>query len=416
MININSPTVQSMLNNTPQGVGNMPTYTGPTVTTETYTIPNGIWNPSIGQQMPYPSPREMVTQMGRSNIYSPSTFAPINIVGAANPGYNAAFSNYSNPYMGQGSYGGISNPYAPYQPPIYTQGYQSIYPQYQSYTPYQQPIYPGFGYIPAPIDEQSSLILECCMLSGLTYDEQLRHTSNIMKRISRIVSHNIGRSEEEAKRFESDYDIIPKFIPVESIDIPYSGLNGITCQIVKGDEVIYSTVIKNNFIDNSCILEVRSIERNMWIRKQEQELIYRRNVYLNSTSPMRSIDNLGLAEFFTSNAVVEAFSKELNDYYNRRIVYNNISSVYDKKSFKERLTIGSITSEQVSAMGRFAGRYGVMPCGREVYPSHDPSVASSFSYDPSTGKCHITAPGFIQDRLNRAREQFMRSIDTNNDQ
>ena len=52
-----------------------------------------------------------------------------------------------------------------------------------------------------------------------------------------------------------------------------------------------------------------------------------------------------------------------------------------------------------------------MPDGRPVSPSHDPSVAQSFSYDPSTGQYNITAPNFLQNRFEAARQSFIRSID-----
>lgn len=424
MLNINSPTVQMMLQNTPQGFGNMPIYygNGPTITTEAYTVPQGTVIPEVGQQMPYPSPKEMVAQIGQSNVYTPSQFAPVNVVGAYNPGYQAAFSNYSNPYMGQGSYGGIPQPYNPYQQPsMYQQGYQSLYPQYQQpYNPYQY-AYPQNGYyygycpIPAPIDKQSAAILECCMISGLNYDDQLKANSEVMKMMSRIAGHNLGRSEEEQQKIEDGYTIKPKFITIDQKVSSY-GANGISCEIIKGDKVIYSTIVRSPVPDYSRIYETRRIEQQKKQFEQEQAMILQRNMYLYNNSLMRRLDNMNLAETFTSDVMVEAFSKELNDYDARRIIYSNINSIYNNKDFKSRLVNEVMTPEQMKVVNRFTGRYGVMPDGREVYPSHDPSVATSFSYDPTTGKYNITAPNFIQSRIDKAREQFRMSIDSNEDQ
>ena len=65
---------------------------------------------------------------------------------------------------------------------------------------------------------------------------------------------------------------------------------------------------------------------------------------------------------------------------------------------------------RVSASARFTGRYGVMPDGRPVSPGHDPSVAESFSYNPSTGQYSVTAPNFIANRMEQARARFIQSI------
>ena len=140
-INLNSPTVQAMLNNTPYGVGNLPVYFG-SAPTITGTVESAQNQPT--QQMPFPSPKEMLTNGGQSMIYNPTTFAPQpNIVGGYNPSFNAAFSGYSNPYMGIGSYGG----------------------------------FPSYGYSPfqyAPMDDDARDRLMRAEINGLTYDEQLK--------------------------------------------------------------------------------------------------------------------------------------------------------------------------------------------------------------------------------------------------
>jgi len=45
-----------------------------------------------------------------------------------------------------------------------------------------------------------------------------------------------------------------------------------------------------------------------------------------------------------------------------------------------------------------------------VSPQHDPSISSSFSYNPVTGTYDIKPPGFIADRLEAARQRFINSI------
>ena len=52
-----------------------------------------------------------------------------------------------------------------------------------------------------------------------------------------------------------------------------------------------------------------------------------------------------------------------------------------------------------------------MPDGRPVSPGNDPAVAESFSYNPNTGQYTITAPNFIQNRMEQARQSFIRSLE-----
>ena len=86
--------------------------------------------------------------------------------------------------------------------------------------------------------------------------------------------------------------------------------------------------------------------------------------------------------------------------------------VYDKNSIHAllRKSAGLAPVGEQKAMERFVGRYGVMPDGRPVSPSHDPRIAESFSYNPATGEFSVTAPNFIRDRIEKAKESFKRSL------
>ena len=118
MLNINSPTVQSMLRNTPQGFGNIPIYSGngPTITTETIAVPSQEQQNINGTnqfQTPFPSPKEMLMNGGQNTIYNPTSFVPQGTmysqpqygyntggyVGGYNPNISSAFNGYYNPYM-----------------------------------------------------------------------------------------------------------------------------------------------------------------------------------------------------------------------------------------------------------------------------------------------------------------------------
>ena len=176
MLNMNSPTVQAMLNNTPQGFGNIPIYYGsaPVMTQTVQPIQQNT------NQIPYPSPKEMLANAGQSTVYQPTQFMPQNnIVGGYNPNFQNIFAGYNNPYMGYGTYGGF-------------------------------PSYNNQSYFMAPPDEDSRDRLEVAINNGLTYDEQLLQESNLYKSISRLVSKNIGRNEDEAKECEDAFNIYNK--------------------------------------------------------------------------------------------------------------------------------------------------------------------------------------------------------------
>ena len=359
MLNLNSPTVQAMLANTPQGYGNMPVYYGnsPTVSSQTNSIP-------------FPSPKEMITQTGQQTIYSPTSFAPRNIIGGYNPGYNAAFSGYNNPYMGYGSYGGYNN-------------------------------------YNAPPDIDSKERLEAAMLKGISYDEQLVEESNLYKTISRIVSKNIGRTEEEADKCASTFNIYNKY-PKENNEIKKKKIK-IRIALKIGDEIISETKESNcDKIDNRT--NINFIEYSKQIQKMRKDQIIRQQEIAYNEAPERQFDKTNLLDFLNHGAGVV-----MSDALLRKLQKQNaghILQVYNRNGFRERLlqNNGLKNKNQVNAIERFTGRYGIMPDGRPVSPGHDPSIASCFSYNPKTGQYDVTAPNFIRDKLELARDKFIQSI------
>jgi len=368
MLNINSPTVQAMMQNLPEGVGNMPVYFGntPTITTEQ----------NINQfNTPYPSPKEMLMQSGQQNVYTPTSFAPRNIVGGYNPGFQAAFDGYVNPYMGYGSYGGYG--------------------------------YYGYGY---PLDEETKQTLEMAAMNGLEYEEQIRMESDLYKKMSRTVSKCLGRTEEEAKRCEDafePYDKNPKpqyinRLPIKSMHI----------QIKAGDSVIADMPSREiNMYGYDCIGNSATVDNLRMRDSMIKADIANKSNNIYHSAPERSMDDMDIFDFFNKGAgvLIAADLVEKANYQNM----TRSSQLYNKERFGQRLLInnGYTPKSQRKAIDRFVGRYGVMPDGRPVSPGHDPAVAQSFSYDPSTGQYSITAPGFIQDRIEKARQSFINSID-----
>lgn len=379
-INLNSPTVQAMLNNTPYGVGNLPVYFG-SAPTITGTV-EPVQNQSV-QQMPFPSPKEMLTSGGQSMIYNPTTFAQQpNFVGGYNPSFNAAFSGYTNPYMGVGTYGG----------------------------------FPSYGYSPfqyVPMDEDARDRLMRAEINGLTYDEQLEEDSKILKAMSRIVSKNLGRSEEEAKECEEAFDIYNKY-PKQEQNNQYEmkSLKTLHIQIKVGDEVVADFNPENTRIHHQDYnRNVSTIEMMKYRYDFDKAAKIQRCNQLYGAAPERQFDHTEMVDFFNNGAGVVMADMMTKEMYSRLAA--GVSQLYDNAKFKQQLfeNNGIRTKAKKTAIERFTGRYGVMPDGRPVSPGNDPAVAESFSYNPATGQYTVTAPNFIQNRLEQARQSFIRSLE-----
>ena len=393
MLNVNSPTVQAMLQQTPQGFGNIPLYSGnpPTITTETV----GAQEVQNYSQFPYPSPKEMITAQGMNAIYSPTPFQPRNIVGGYNSGYQTAFNGYQNPYIGYGSsYGG-------------------------GYVPYQY----------AQMDQETIEVLRRAEENGLTYDEQIVEDSELLKTISRIVSKNLKRSEKEAKKCEERWDIYKKapdpseYNPFSHNNKPKKESSFVIDVVVDGNTICCKS---ENNIRQDYNINAASIE--YMIRRQQAEEINRINYhnYLYDNAIERKMDKMDLADFFTTG--IGELMADLDDKKAMQQRLSMVGAIYNKNGFRERLLANNNirTRSQMKAIDRYASRYGgkpvidengvshgtygIMPDGRPVSPGHDPRVAECFSFDPNTGTLNITAPDFSRytsDKVNEARRMFI---------
>ena len=361
MLNINSPTVQAMMQSLPQGVGNMPVYYGntPVLSSEQQSI-----------STPYPSPKEMLIQSGQQNVYTPTAFTPRNIVGGYNPGFEAAFNGYINPYMGYG---------------------------YSSY---------GFGPM-IPLDEETKLTLAMANSNGLDYEEQIKMESELYKKMSRITSINCNRSEEESNHFEKYFEVYEKHPQQQNQYYSRKPISHMHVKIKVGDNVVADMVPSNISVGYTPPNVFDDIKARDTIVKNQIKQCYN-NLY-NSASERR-MDNVDMLDFFNNHA--GSLLMEDIDYMVRMQAFTNAGLVYNKDLFQKLLNNNGIkTRSQRNAVDRFVGRYGIMPDGRPVSPGHDPAVATSFSYNPSTGQYSITAPNFISDRLEKARQKFISSID-----
>ena len=369
MLNINSPTVQAMLGNTPQGFGNLPpVYYGSSPVIQTSEPVN------TGLQTPFPSPKEMLTQGGQQTIYQPTTFTPNNIVGAYNPGYNAAFAGYTNPYMGYGAY-------------------------------------PGYGYQAPPPDQDSQNRLETATNNGLTYDEQLKEERDLYQAISKIVGKNLGMSEEEIQEYSSKFCIYNKYPKQE--EIPKKRLKKrLHIQLCVGDTIVADMnpeTIEPAIVDNSTNVKyVEYMKQSQYFH--EINGINKHNMLYNQAVE-RQLDKMDMMEFFNVGSGLIVADTLQNRLYKQRLT--QIGDLYDQNNFRENLlkNNGFKSRRKMKAIERFANRYGVMPNGRPVSPGHDPEIASSFTYNSATGQYDVTPPNFIKNSLDEARSRFIKSLD-----
>lgn len=397
MLNANSPIVQAMLANTPNGFGNMPMYNGnaPTITTETVPVQSQSFSQS------FPSPKEMLANNGQYSIYGQTSFMPqpmyqqqsyyqpMNPIIGGSPNVNAMFNGYTNPYMGNGSFMGY-----------YCNTMEVI-----------------------PIDEESRQIVEAAKFNGITYSEQLVNTSMLNKMLSRAANRANGVSEEEIQRKSKYYDIYYKFKTPERIRDEVEEIlreNREECSkleiaIVKGD-TITKTSPKNVSARSMVGFDTYhksgthySIVAEMW-RRAKQSLI-ERYAYAYNHAVERKYDHCSLYEFFNGGAGYDILQQGFEEAM-RINMAKRTTMVYDKNSIHAllRKSAGLAPVGEQKAMERFVGRYGVMPDGRPVSPSHDPRIAESFSYNPATGEFSVTAPNFIRDRIEKAKESFKRSL------
>lgn len=384
MLNMNSPTVQAMLNSLPQGVGNMPVYYGnqPNISTEMQPVPQ-----STGFSSPYPSPKDMVMQAGsQQQTFSPVPFhTQSRFVGGLNPnpnyGFQQMFAGYNNPYMGYGSNMGI-----PY-------GFQTM-------------------------DEDTRRVYEAALCNNMTYEEHVINQSNLFKALSRTVSKCLNRSEEEAERCERAFDVKYKNDEAQQQQsyMPSRVKKTISVQLVQGDEVVYDPKGSSYIDPNANARNIAYIDHLIEIKNREEysKAVIFQNIH-NTVPESQFYDKDFL--YFMNNAGPVLYKSYVEKVL-REQKSANASALYNREQFKKTLfeNNGIKTKSQQDAIDRFAGRQGVLPNGMLVSPQHNPAISSSFNYNPNTGSFDITPPNFIRDKLEKARSNFMRSIENNKDE
>ena len=317
--------------------------------------------------------------------------------------------NQQNPYMAR-MFDGYSNPYMGYGMNTNMIGYGPAYSGPQQMMKYY--------------DEDAQIIDHAAALNKVSYGEQLAHESYVYKKLSRLTSKILNRSEKEAEKCEKTFDIYDKRAIEEEqrrLDEEYlqrkkKAASSMRVVIKFGDKIVADSAVNLAArTRRSRIMSSEEIDRNEWIQEQKRERIKNYQIYMYNNAMEREYDRLGVVEFFNEGA-----PRVMNEYNNRKKAEEfrkiNFESMINRRAFANEITkaVAKRSRSEQQIVDKFVGRYGVMPDGRPTLPQNDPAIAESFSYNPWTGQYTVTTPNFIQERIDAAKSQFINSIDENN--
>lgn len=401
MLNMNSPTVQAMLRNSPNGLGNIPVYYGNTPQVQTEYIPSNQ-NSQNQTTFQYPSPKEMIIQQGQQNIYQPVAF-------------NGTF--YPSPYQNQYQYNGYGQQQSQFGGNFYQ---------------YQNPYNNSYNYY--NMDEDTRDILQAANAKGITYEEQAESDSSILKLMSRIVSKQLGRTAEQAKKCEEKFNLVDRNAEAQRQNVLQQQYlferrkniaTTLKVSIMYGDKVIKrkSDPVNNGYINNNEYSNSiynkpnidwidRSIKMND-IKKMNREYAF---MMMHNQSIERKYDNVDMLEFFNGPGSAEVISSMMQQ---RAKAFSNVmvGRVYDKAAFRNRIISMSTNKMKDKyvrkSVQKYVGRYGYLPNGIPISPQHDPAMSECFSYNPETGFFDVTIPNYMAKAFEGARSRFLKTIDDN---
>ena len=371
MINMNSPTVQYIMNNTQYGQGNF----------NPAAIPFQQVNPGTARmQSPFPSPMEMSQQQ------------------------NNLFAGYSNPYFNLGT----SQPYYGFN---------------QSINPFISPYGTGYGYQRDdtfdgynPYDADSKAVMASAMQNGISYKDQLANESEILRACARLVKKSLGASEEEIKKAEERYEIKTIGGPKKEYYKRESKMIHVYLENEDGD-------IKDPFSNKSEDLIRREIElcpRNVKQVENDEKYIsacrvakHNRAIYLYNNSINRKADNMDLLQIlnqFSANWTIQDELDRTREQQRKAVglLYNR--DEYRKLQQKLAANNGGYSNAFGAARARreqqrmLHGGYGYMPGGIPTTPGRE-YIGSSFSLDPKTGALNVECPQVFKDRIQAVKNR-----------
>ena len=456
MLNLNSPLVQQMLSNTPNGsIGNIPGCYGPSPTIENYIIPREMNvscpSPMEMASVPYEDPLQnqsylydsIEQQSGpdygdrlvmMSNGYQyhqpvreePPSMDKLRFCGYSEPNiYSQSYGGYQQQYYQ--SYPAQQSPIFGYNHPVF-QGYSNPYmggnSMYDRGNGYYNPMFPQQQ---IPIDEHSRNIYEQARYNHISYEEQIEMERELYKDLSRACSAGLGRSEEETNERLKLYDPKPIENNVSQESTMWYNENrvvppSIRVRVLKGDEVVLDTKDRRPRCNNYANFSYRMHTYNV-IERQNQIMFDRRtakNNWMHDHCPEREMDDCSLIEFFNEHAwkLTAAMNKremEKQKYLSRDLFDRNLFNQRlerDRARFNatksmdfverriNRIAESVEASPVTSQNGQLVrGKNGILPDGSQISPNVDPSIAESFTLDRSTGKLHIDMPIYMKERL-----------------
>lgn len=393
-LNWNSPIVQNAMTNAPQAfqgsqfyMGSQPTFTAGTATMQ---------SPS-----PYPSPRDMVLNVGQSQMYGyPQQFVggytppTVQFTGALNPNaMQQAFDGYANPYIGYGEYTGYGVPYMQSQ---------AVY-----LNPTDQAVWSEAAY------------------NDITVEQQLEMESRIWKQISKIVNH--GASEQEIEEKAKRYDIVSPTQPAnKTIEDPLYYKPFLTQSVMKNGFKITITTSDGKETQLSSLKSkigysaidyrenIRRLDESMIRKEYQQYALDQLHAQMHDTAVERQFDDCSsLVEFFNEYAWI--LSAQLDQMKLNEQAIAGIVKVYQPEVFKRRVRLRENMTEvqrqkNDAAIDRILKRYDSNPFDAMTAAFGATSPNGTGVTATPSGHIEISTPQFIQDRMAPIRERFYNSI------
>lgn len=446
MINLNSPTVQSMLANVPSGgLGNMPVGYGNPPTVETVSIPS----PHMVPISPYPDPYNMITGAGLTNYMQMPTY---NFTGALSsnplmtPNGAPTYRDMNQPVMGTGL--PIGNYYNPYMTsftgmPYGNNGMIGFTPGQERYYRYmyaspedRQAMDMGFESMAEMKSNEISILSKLSIMAK----NALGADKSEIDAIKEQAAEQIAKIEKDEKEKPSSYNPFD-LRRYQTREEPTTVV--IQAKIIKGGEIICEIGAdgrrsRSSFNELETIDVQRKVSVGMRVVEKAQELAATK--YANA--PEREVDNMGLIDFFNKGFGLIHYHDRLEQLK----VNHNVTRLFDSAEFRRKLQMeyGSPQMKRRIALedarnfrtreqeeqdlknGMIRGTYGRFPTGEPLSEGTDPNIGSCISFNVNDGGIYITAPpemseldrpllkgiGQYEKTVSDARDRFIRSIGT----
>lgn len=451
MFNLNSPTVQYMLNNTPPPpMSNMPVTYGNTPRVETVTMPS----PRTVQVSPYPDPYNMITGVGLSNYMPMPVY---NFGGALSsspppPGYNGVpeYRDINQPVMGGLPIQGYNNPYMS----SYTGGQYapmvggSYFNNYWSGNNEASRRY--YRYVYASPEDRAAMDMGFEDAADMQANDL-----NIITKLAIMAKTALGESQEVIQEIQEKADVKIKELNEESLKrcreynpfdltrYQHPMETSVKCtahiMIKRGDEIIFE-VNKNeeDKFDRRVVNKANECERTLQVTQQIREKNITMHAYMYSKAPERDLDKMSMIDFFN-----EGFG--IIHYYDRQKEWNkaqhDVTKLFDSDKFKRDLRMNYGTpqarrriaredalnfrtkeqEEKDKAAGLVRGGYGYLPGGIPLDKGVNPNIGSAIAVDKDGG-LHISLPPELDsrppllastiysERLDTARDRFINDV------